>query len=365
MKATSWKEQLRRGIYSAAELCDTFPDLAPRRATLKEVTATYPVCINSYIAGMLKKPGDPLWRQFIPDNAEIEDTGGMIDPLAEDSTSPVPNITHRYPNRVLFLVSNRCAVHCRFCTRKRKIGRAFDVTPDTISQGIDYISRSPQVRDVLLSGGDPLLLPTAQIEDILGRLRAIPHVDIIRIGTRVPGVLPDRVTSRLARTLGRTHPLYINTHFNHPDEITPQARRACALLADAGIPLGCQTVLLKGVNDSSDIMCRLMQGLLSMRVRPYYLHHMDYTRGTAHFRVSLTSGLGIIRELRAQASGMSVPHYVIDLPGGGGKVPLTPDSIQAVDGNALLVRNFQGKLFRYDICAQDAVTFSTRLRIHV
>jgi len=361
VESGSWKKQLRSGISNAGELCSAFPQLALKHAMIEKVTATYPVFINSYIAGMLKGPGDPLWRQFIPDMAEIDDTGGMVDPLAEDSTSPVPNITHRYPNRVLFLVSNRCAVHCRFCTRKRKIGRSFEVTPDTISQGIDYISRSPQVSDVLLSGGDPLLLPTAQLDDILGRLRAIPHVDIIRIGTRVPGVLPDRITAGLARMLARFKPLYINTHFNHPVEITPQARRACTLLSDAGIPLGCQTVLLKGVNDSADIMCRLMEALLSMRVRPYYLHHMDYTRGTAHFRTSLTAGLKIIHELRSQASGMSVPHYVIDLPGGGGKVPITPDYIHAVDGNALLLKNFQGKLFRYDIEAQDAETFSAPL----
>ncbi len=357
MKPASWNGQLRSGIHSAAALCDAFSELAPRRAMLEEVTGAYPVCINSYIAGMLKGPGDPLWRQFVPDSAELEDTTGMIDPLAEDSHAPAPNITHRYPNRVLFLVSNRCAVHCRFCTRKRKIGRSFDVTPDTIGQGIDYISRSRQVRDVLLSGGDPLLLPTAQLADILGRLRAIPHVDIIRIGTRVPGVLPDRITARLARTLARAHPLYVNTHFNHPAEITPQARRACALLAEAGIPLGCQTVLLKGVNDSGEIMRELMQALLGMRVRPYYLHHMDCTRGTAHFRTSLTTGLAIVGALRSHVSGMSVPHYVIDLPGGGGKVPLTPDYIQAVDGNRLLIKNFRGDLYGYDICPQDAETF--------
>ncbi len=358
MKSISWQNQLRGSIQSAAALCDNFPELAPQRALLEAVTGTYPVLINSYIAAMLKEPGDPLWRQFIPDGAEIEDTSGMIDPLAEDTCSPVPNITHRYPNRVLFLVSNRCAVHCRFCTRKRKIGRSFDVTPDTIAQGIDYISRSPQVRDVLLSGGDPLLLSRAQLADILGRLRAIPHVDIIRIGTRVPGVLPERVTAGLARTLARAHPLYINTHFNHPAEITPQARRACALLADAGIPLGCQTVLLKGVNDSPESMRELMQALLSMRVRPYYLHHMDYTRGTAHFRTSLSAGLALIRELRSHVSGMSVPHYVIDLPGGGGKVPLTPEYVQGLDGQTLLIRNFSGKLFRYDICRQDVERFA-------
>jgi lysine 2,3-aminomutase len=309
---------------------------------------------------MLKKPGDPLWQQFVPDVRELEDTSGMDDPLAEDSCAPVPNITHRYPNRVLFLISNRCAMHCRFCTRKRKIGRQFDVTPETISQGIDYIRRNPQVQDVLLSGGDPLLLPTAELADILTRLRAIPHVEIIRIGSRVPGVLPDRINPRLARTLARFKPLYINTHFNHPDEITPQSHRACDLLADAGIPLGCQTVLLKGINDSVSVMRQLMQALLSMRVRPYYLHHMDYTRGTEHFRTSLTTGLKIIEELRGHASGLCIPHYVIDLPGGGGKVPLTPEFIQRLDGETLLIKNFQGRIFHYDICREDAQAFRKR-----
>jgi len=358
MKTVSWKEQLRRGMTSAAALCEKLPQLAPQRPMLDAVTATYPLLINSYVADMLRQPGDPLWRQFVPDAAEIEDSCGMDDPLAEDSHAPVPNITHRYPDRVLFLVSNRCAVHCRFCTRKRKIGRTFDVTPATIAQGIDYIARSPGVRDVLLSGGDPLLLPTAQLAGILERLRAIAHVHIIRIGTRVPGVLPERVTSGLARTLARAQPLYVNTHFNHPVEITPQAYRACSRLADAGIPLGCQTVLLKGVNDSVEVMRRLMQGLLDMRVRPYYLHHMDYTRGTAHFRTSLTTGLEIMRALRGHCSGMGVPHYVIDLPGGGGKVPLSPGYIRGVDGQALLIRNFQGKMFRYEICPQDVETFA-------
>ena len=359
MTAGLWKTQLR-GITSAAALCETLSQLAPKRPELDAVTATYPVFINRYIAGMLKKPGDPLWQQFVPDVRELEDTIGVDDPLAEDSCATVPNITHRYPNRVLFLISNRCAMHCRFCTRKRKIGRKFDVTPETISQGIDYIRRNPQVQDVLLSGGDPLLLPTAELANILTRLRAIPHVEIIRIGSRVPGVLPDRINPRLARTLARFKPLYINTHFNHPDEITPQSHRACDLLADAGIPLGCQTVLLKGINDSVSVMRQLMQALLSMRVRPYYLHHMDYTRGTEHFRTSLTTGLNIITELRGHASGLCIPHYVIDLPGGGGKVPLTPEYIQRLDGQALLIKNFQGRTFRYDICREDAQAFQKR-----
>ena len=357
MKNSPWKTQLRQGIASSANLCEKIPQLAAQRPMLDTVTATYPIFINRYITNMLKKPGDPLWQQFVPDPLELEDTDGMEDPLTEDSCAPAPNITHRYPDRVLFLVSNHCAVHCRFCTRKRKIGRQFDVTPKTISQGINYIRQNPQVRDVLLSGGDPLLLSTATLANILSRLRAIPHVEIIRIGSRVPGVLPDRINSHLARTLAHFKPLYINTHFNHPDEITPQARQACALLADAGIPLGCQTVLLNGINDSIEVMRKLMQALIRIRVRPYYLHHMDYTLGTKHFRTSLTTGLKIMAGLRGQVSGLCIPHYVIDLPGGGGKVPLTPDYIQHLDGETLLIKNFQGRIFHYDICPEDVQTF--------
>lgn len=358
MNTVLWKHQLSRGMKSAADICARLPQLEPQRSMLDAVSAAYPVFINGYVADMLAGPGDPLWRQFIPDAPELEDTRGLEDPLAEDSRAPVPNITHRYPDRVLFLVSNRCAVHCRFCTRKRKIGRAFEVSPATIEQGLDYIARSPRVRDVLLSGGDPLLLPTSQLADILKRLRAIRHVEIIRIGSRVPGVLPDRITPGLARTLARAKPLYINTHFNHPFEITDSVRRACALLADAGIPLGCQTVLLKGVNDSCETMRELMRDLLSMRVRPYYLHHMDHALGTAHFRTPLSAGLEIIRSLRGHFSGMGVPHYVIDLPGGGGKIPLSPPYIHSLDGQTLLLRNFEGEIFRYDICRQDAQAFS-------
>jgi len=359
MTTGSWKNHLR-GITSSTALCKALPQLAPKHAELDAVTEAYPVFINRYIADMLTGPDDPLWQQFVPDIRELEDTCGMEDPLAEDSCAPVPNITHRYPNRVLFLISNRCAMHCRFCTRKRKIGRQFDITPETISQGIDYVRKNPQVHDVLLSGGDPLLLPISELADILSRLRSIPHVKIIRIGSRVPGVLPNRINTRLAHTLARFKPLYINTHFNHPVEITPQSHRACEVLADAGIPLGCQTVLLKGINDSSETMRELMQALLSMRVRPYYLHHMDYTRGTKHFRTSLTTGLNIISELHGHASGLCIPHYVIDLPGGGGKVPLTPDYIQGLDGQALLIKNFQGRVFRYDICPEDVHAFKKR-----
>jgi lysine 2,3-aminomutase len=305
--------------------------------------------INPYYLGLIKRPGDPLWKQVVPDEKELMDTEGMEDPLAEEKYSPVPNVTHRYPDRVLFLVSNQCAVHCRFCTRKRKIGRQFAVTDTTLREGIAYIRFHREVRDVLISGGDPLLLEDEQLAGILAALRAIPHVEIIRIGTRVPCALPQRVTRRLVKTLRRFHPLYINTHFNHPDEITPEAAQACALLSDAGIPLGCQTVLLKGVNDDPAVMQQLLRKLLCIRVRPYYIHQMDLARGTGHFRTSLAKGLSIMEALRGHVSGLCIPQYVIDLPGGGGKIPLLPEYVLGEKNGNLLVRNFQGKIFSYPL----------------
>jgi lysine 2,3-aminomutase len=320
---------------------------------MQTVIDCYPLRINPYYLSLIQELGDPLWKQVVPDEKELLDTMGMEDPLAEEEHSPVPNITHRYPDRVLFLVSNQCAIHCRFCTRKRKIGRQFAVTGKTVSEGIAYIRFHREVRDVLISGGDPLMLADEQLAEILAAMRAIPHVEIIRIGTRVPCVLPQRVTKRLVKTLQRFHPLYINTHFNHPAEITSEAAQACALINDAGIPLGCQTVLLKGVNDDPFVMQQLMQKLLAIRVKPYYLHQMDLARGTGHFRTALAIGLSIIQALREHTSGMCVPHFVIDLPGGGGKVPLLPEYVLGEKDGNLLLRNFQGKVFRYPLGKED------------
>jgi len=321
-----WRRMLKHSITTAGQLAQQFP---VDSQALQEVIERYPLRINPYYLGLIQQPGDPIWKQVVPDEKELLDADGMEDPLAEDSYSPVPNITHRYPDRVLFLVSNQCAVHCRFCTRKRKIGKQFAVTHKTISEGIAYIRFHREVRDVLISGGDPLLLEDDAIADILASVRSIPHVEIIRIGSRVPCVLPQRITGRFSKTLRKFHPLYINTHFNHPDEITTEAAKACALLNDSGIPLGCQTVLLRGVNDAPVVMQKLMQKLLMNRVKPYYLHQMDLARGTSHFRTSITTGLRIIQSLCCHNSGMGVPQFVIDLPGGGGKVPLLPEYLGA------------------------------------
>jgi lysine 2,3-aminomutase len=261
----------------------------------------------------------------------------------------VPGLTHRYPDKVLFLVSNHCAMYCRHCMRKRKVGRPGVVTATTIDQGIGYIASNPAIKDVLLSGGDPLMLENEAIESLLSRLRRIKHLDIIRIHTRMPCTLPQRITPDLVNILKRFHPLYINTQFNHPAEITPLATSACALLANAGIPLGCQSVLLKGVNDDPAVMQQLMRMLLKIRVKPYYIHHGDPIKGTGHFRTAIETGIRIMESLRGRISGMGVPHYMIDLPGGGGEVPLLPEYIIKKENGMLTVKNHNGKIFEYPV----------------
>ena len=287
----------------------------------------------------------------MPDICEITRAEGFVDPLNEEGLSPVQGLTHRYPDRVLFLVSGRCAMYCRFCNRKRKVGRSSAVTKETIREGLLYIEKTRGIRDVLLSGGDPLLLSDRELSKILGKLRSFSHVKIIRIGTRVPCTLPHRITPRLTDILKRFHPLYINTHFNHPSEITPRAALACTMLADAGIPLGCQTVLLKGVNDDSTVMKELMVRLISIRVRPYYLFQADLAMGTSHFWTPLKKGIEIMSELQGHISGLSVPRLMIDLPGGGGKIPVTPEYIRKIKENELVIKNYLGHEYRYPIIA--------------
>lgn len=342
----SWRGILGRSITKAIDLAGR---LSVDPGEIQKVLSRYPMRINPYYLSLIREPGDPIWLQAVPDIRELQDEDGLEDPLNEEEQSPVPNLTHRYPDRVLFLVSNECAMYCRFCTRKRKVGRSFKVTEETIALGIEYIDRHTEVRDVLLSGGDPLLFSDRFIERILTALRRIRHVEIIRIGTRVPCTLPQRITVKLANMLKRYHPLYINIHFNHPDEITAEAAKACGRLADAGIPLGCQTVLLRGVNDDPGIMKRLMQGLLRIRVRPYYLYQADLAKGTEHFRTPIDKGLEIIDALRGHTSGLCVPHFVVDVPGGGGKIPLLPDYLVKRDEDALFLRNYQNRIYRYPI----------------
>ena len=343
-RSESWEQILAKSIRCADDLSVHF-DID--KAELEKVVSRYPMGINPYYLGLIKKRGDCLYRQAVPDIQEIEDQRGYEDPLNEENLSPVPGLTHKYPDRALFLVSSQCAMVCRFCNRKRKVGRTSMVTQETIREGISYIKNTRTIRDVLLSGGDPLLLPDRTLDTVLRELRSISHVEIIRIGTRVPCTLPQRVTSQLVEILRGFHPLYINTHFNHPSEITPEAALACTRLANAGIPLGCQTVLLKDVNDDPGIIKTLMQKLLFIRVRPYYLFQADLAKGTAHFWTPLKTGLKIMEELQGHTSGLCVPHFAVDLPQGGGKIPLLPENVRRAGKGRYLLRNYRGEEYLY------------------
>lgn len=336
---TSWQKILKNSITTPQELAE---QLAGNVREMEQVAAKYPLRINPYYLDLIKKTGKPLYRQAVPDVRELHDNQGMVDPLDEENLSPVPNLVHKYPDRALFLVCRECAMYCRFCTRKRKVGKKEMVISDrTISAGLEYLRATPEIKEVLLSGGDPLLLSDHRLDNLLTALRAIPSLEIIRIGTRIPCTLPMRITPELAAMLKKHHPLYINTHFNHPAEITAEAALACSRLADAGIPLGCQTVLLKGVNDDPETIQNLLRKLLTIRVKPYYLFQADLTRGTAHFRTRIETGLEIMQQLIGHVSGMAIPTFALDAPGGGGKIPLTPAYISAL-GETLEFTTYKG-----------------------
>jgi len=316
--------------------------------SLKVVVSKYPMRVSKYYFDLIEEVDDPIWKQCIPSPLELQDPNGYEDPLNEEGDSPVPGLVHRYPDRVLMCVSNSCPTYCRFCTRKRKVGKpTVNLSYDVILKQIQYIERNRAVRDVILSGGDPLLLTDEKIDFLLQKLRAIPHLEIIRIGSRVPCTLPQRVTPKLCDTLKKYHPLYVNVHFNHPREITEESERACGLLADAGIPLGNQSVLLRGVNDDPDVMMSLVQKLIKIRVRPYYLFQMDLVKGAYHFRTRVEKGLEIIESLVGHTTGLAVPRYVIDAPGGGGKIPLQPDYMLSLNEDRIVLRNYQGKVSSY------------------
>jgi lysine 2,3-aminomutase len=322
------------------------------RLELKKTIAHFPLSITPYYASLIDEidyKQDPIFKQSFPAIAELRSSRGeMSDPLHEDADSPVAGITHRYPDRVLFLVSNVCAMYCRHCTRKRKVGD-HDYIPNKsiLKKGISYIKNHPEVRDVLLSGGDPFLLSDEYLDWILGELRKIKHVEIIRIGTRTPVVLPYRITESLVAMLRKHHPIWINTHFNHPREITHSSREALKKLADAGIPLGNQTVLLSGINDCSRIMKSLVHKLLINRVRPYYLYQCDLSDGLSHFRTPVGKGIEIIESLIGHTSGLAVPTYVIDAPGGGGKIPVMPQYLISWSTNKVILRNYEGVITTY------------------
>lgn len=314
---------------------------------IEKVASNFPLKITPYYLSLIKSQNDPIYKQIVPDVRELEDHGLFVDPLEEDRDSPVPNIVHRYPDRCLFLISAECASYCRFCTRKRKVGDPRKINRSYIREGIKYIAEHPEIRDVILSGGDPLILADEVLESTLQALRQIPHLEIIRIGTRMPCFLPQRITPELVGMLKKYHPLYINVHFNHPDELSPLAVQALARLVDAGIPLGNQTVLLKGVNDDPEVMKRLMHKLLLARVRPYYIYQADMVFGTDHFRTTVEKGLEIMKALRGWTSGLAVPYYVIDAPGGGGKIPLLPEYLHHMTDSDVVLHNYEGRIFKY------------------
>lgn len=346
-----WHWQLRHRIRTLGE-AERFLMLSDgEREAILRGGAMLPFAITPYYLSLLDAddPDQPLRRTVMPSPGEFVQTRGEADdPLGEDGHSPVPGLVHRYPDRVLLLALDFCSTYCRYCTRSRVVGHG-ELSPGEarLEAIFEYLENSPQVRDVLVSGGDPLAMSDDRLDWILGRLRAIPHIELVRLGTKMPAVLPQRITPSLCRVLRKYHPLWMSLHFTHPDECTPESFQACARLADAGIPLGSQTVLLKGVNDSVATMKDLVHRLVMMRVRPYYLYQCDPISGSSHFRTPVSKGLEIIQGLRGYTTGYAVPNYVIDAPGGGGKIPLQPDYLVGRDGDDLLLRNFEGKLYRY------------------
>src|SRR5574342_720876 len=345
----TWQELLRkRSIASLEALAERFgSEHVGDIERLKQAAENFEFRISPAMVDLIREPGDPIWRQYVPTVQELEIEDGIVDSLAEDAHSPVPNITHRYPDRALFLVSPVCAAYCRFCTRRRKVGDPEKIPMAHLESAFQYLAEHTEIRDVIMSGGDPLMLSDRRLDEICGRLRAIPHLEILRIGSRVPCHLPERITPELCATLKKYHPLYINTHFNHPDELTPAAVRALGMLADAGIPLGCQTVLLKGINDDPEVMKLLMQRLLMARVRPYYIYMADQVAGAEHFRTSVQTGIRIMEALRGWTSGLANPHFVIDAPGGGGKIPLIPDYLVSMTDEEVILRNYRGQQYVY------------------
>lgn len=346
-----WKWQVRNRIETLDQL-KTLINLTPDEENgVKESLKTLRMAITPYYLSLIDpdNPNCPIRKQSIPTiNETHQAAADLLDPLHEDEDSPVPGLTHRYPDRVLFLITDMCSMYCRHCTRRRFAGQKDGTSPeDNIQKAIDYIAKTPQVRDVLLSGGDGLMVSDRLLESIIQRLRAIPHVEIIRIGSRVPVVCPQRITDDLVNMLKKYHPIWLNTHFNHSDEITPEAAEACAKLANAGIPLGNQSVLLKGVNDCPFIMKRLVQNLVKIRVRPYYIYQCDLSMGIEHFRTSVSKGIEIIESLRGHTSGYSVPTFVVDAPGGGGKIPVMPDYLITQSSNRIVLRNYEGVITTY------------------
>ena len=347
----NWHWQVKNRIETLEQL-KKYIELTPEEEEgIKKSLKMLRMAITPYFLSLIdtNNPNCPIRQQSIPTQKELfVSDSDLDDPLDEDEDSPAPGLTHRYPDRVLFLVTDMCSMYCRHCTRRRFAGHHdCSRTSEQIDQCIDYIARTPQVRDVLLSGGDPLLMSDQKLEYIISRLRAIPHVEIIRIGTRVPVVMPQRITEELVSMLKKYHPLWINTHFNHPSEITAESSAACTRLADAGFPLGNQSVLLRGINDCTHIMKKLVLELLKIRVRPYYLYACDQSMGISHFRTPVSKGIEIIENLRGHISGLAIPTFVVDAPGGGGKIPVMPTYLISQSPSRVVLRNYEGVTSAY------------------
>ncbi len=346
-----WKWQVKNRIETLEELKQYIKLTPEEEEGVSKSLQTLRMAITPYYLSLIdpNNPHCPIRRQAIPTGAEVHQSAAdLLDPLHEDEDSPVPGLTHRYPDRVLFLITDQCSMYCRHCTRRRFAGQHDCESPKSRIQGaIDYIARTPQVRDVLLSGGDALMVGDSMLEWIIQQLRAIPHVEIIRLGTRTPVVCPQRITDDLVNMLKKYHPIWVNTHFNHSNEVTPESAAACAKLADAGIPLGNQSVLLKGVNDDTTIMMDLVHNLVKMRVRPYYIYQCDLSMGLEHFRTPVSKGIEIMENLRGHTSGFCVPTFVVDAPGGGGKIPVMPNYVISQSPNRVILRNFEGVITTY------------------
>ncbi len=346
-----WKWQFAHRITTAEQLNKMLPLSERKQREIGTCLGAFRMAITPYYASLIdpNDPDDPIRKQAVPSILETRaDENDLSDPLGEMADSPVPHVVHRYPDRVLLLVTLQCAMYCRHCTRRRAVGEEDKpITEAQLQTALSYIRAHAQIRDVLISGGDPLTMGTAKLEHIISSLRAIEHVEIIRIGTRVPVVLPMRITQELTDMLRRYHPIWINTHFNHPNELTPEAARACAAIVDAGIPLGNQTVLLRGVNDDAETMKRLLLGLVKMRVRPYYLYQCDLSCGIGHFRTRVETGIDIMHRLTGNISGYALPKYVIDAPGGGGKIPVGYDYVLSKNDNEIILENYRAQRYRY------------------
>ena len=348
---SDWKWQIKNRITGIDKLAQIVSLSETEQQEIDYCLRNFRMAITPYYASLMdtQNPSCPIRMQAVPTIHEtVNLPWDMKDPLNEEADSPVKNIVHRYPDRVLFLVTRKCAMYCRHCTRRRLVGEEdYVISKAEIDEAVDYIARTPAIRDVLISGGDPLTLSDAALESILSKLKQIDHVEIIRIGTRVPVTLPMRITPALLSMLKKYHPIWMNTHFNHPKELTPEAVKACSAIVDAGIPLGNQSVLLRGINDSTETMKELLLKLVQARIRPYYLYQCDLSEGLGHFRTNVETGIEIIEQLTGTISGIAVPRFVVDAPHGGGKIPINPEYIISKDDEKVVMRNYKGVSYTY------------------